>query len=353
MLARHLAACGAACRVVAIEPGDLEASLRSRGIEAAATGFLRVPYHLPLLRPGRLDRAVREADVVHVLGYWNLLSVVVAWLARRAGRPYVLSPAGEFAALAAGHPVKRLFHHLLGRTMIAGASRLVAITELERREILGRFGLSPDRVLLVPNGVDPEPPGDGPAAGVGGRPYVLFLGRLAPVKGPDLLLDAFARVADAHPDVDLVLAGPDFGMGPQLRAAAAALGPRVRLPGFLGPDERATAIRGALLLAVPSRDEAMSLVALEAGALGRPVLLTDRCGFDAVADVGGGAVVPATVADLAGGLDRMLSDRDALPEAGERLRRLVEAEYAWPSIARGLLARLSEIVSARQAGPGR
>ncbi|WP_207956321.1 glycosyltransferase family 4 protein [Rubrobacter marinus] len=83
------------------------------------------------------------------------------------------------------------------------------------------------------------------------------------------------------------------------------------------------------MLAVPSRQEAMSIVALEAGISGTPVLLTDRCGFGEVAEVGGGQVVPATVEGLRAGLDGMLKDTEGLGQMGEKLRAFVAERYTW------------------------
>jgi glycosyltransferase involved in cell wall biosynthesis len=112
----------------------------------------------------------------------------------------------------------------------------------------------------------------------------------------------------------------------------------------LGESERTAAYQRAIFLVVPSRAEAMSLVALECGAAGTPVLLTDRCGFDEVEAIGGGRVVPATVEGLRDGLNAMLNQRTTLAEAGERLRAYVERNYAWPAIVKKLVSLLSNIV---------
>jgi glycosyltransferase involved in cell wall biosynthesis len=76
----------------------------------------------------------------------------------------------------------------------------------------------------------------------------------------------------------------------------------------------------------------MSIVVLEAGAAGTPVLITDRCGFGEVARIGGGQVVPATVEGLRDGLIAMLGDADKLSEAGARLRKFTEAHFSWSSV---------------------
>ena len=178
---------------------------------------------------------------------------------------------------------------------------------------------------------------------------VLFMGRLAAIKGPDLLLDAFSLMAEQFPDVRLTMAGPDSSLLTQLKHRCTELGldKRVTFPGFLGERERNAAFRDALLVVVPSRDEAMSLVALEAGAHAKPVLLTDRCGFDEVVHIGGGEVVCASVVALAESLRRLLSDHERLPVMGGRLREHVLAHHAWSRIAEGFIER----IGVRTSGP--
>jgi glycosyltransferase involved in cell wall biosynthesis len=341
-LARYLARAGADCQVVTMEDGDLAEGLRAEGVDVYATGFLKLPYHIPFINFRRLDRMVRRAEVLHLLGYWSLLSVFVAWRARSHGRPYFLSVAGEFASLTLQSPVKRVFHRLFGRKMIDGAHALVAITELERQQMVDLLRIDPGKIVVVPNGVE--------AAGtelqkdqrLPDSPFILFMGKLFEIKGPDLLLEAFANVADRFPDVHLVFAGADFGMleGLTARRNALNLTDRVHFTGFMDERARQAAYQQMLMLVVPSRNEAMSLVALEAGAEARPVLLTDRCGFDDVQEVGGGRVVPATVQGLSDGLVDLLSHPERLNDMGSRLKAHVLTNCGWPSIADQLLRHL-------------
>ncbi|MBN8942264.1 MAG: glycosyltransferase [Rhizobiales bacterium] len=341
-LALNLAAIGSPCQVATMEGGVYADELRAAGIPVLVTGYVKLKFHLPLINPFALLRVVRAARTVHVLGYWNLLSVATSWLARASGRPYVLSAAGEFAALDHPRPVSRLFHRLFGRAMLTNAASLIAITALERNQIIDRFGVPADRVVVIPNGVA-IPPQSPPVARTDGEKVLLFVGRLAPIKGPDLLLEAFALSADRLADLRLILAGPDFGSREQLkrRIDELGLGKRVELIGFVDERARTDLFGRALLVTVPSRAEAMSLVALEAGAAGLPVLLTDQCGFDDVANIGGGAVVAATAEALAEGLVQLLTDRSALPAMGQRLRDHVARRYAWPAVAAELRDHLA------------
>lgn len=345
-LARHLAEQGHQCEVMTIEGGDHVQELRDLGITVSVTSSIRLGFDVPLVSPWTLVSSVRRADAVHLTGYWNLLNVLVALVAFLLRTPYVLSPAGEVTSMEELRPASRVFHFLLGRQVVRGAALLVGITPLERDEIRRRFGLPAERVVVVPNGVARIEAAE-PRVALPDAPFVLFMGRLAQLKGPDLLIRAFAEVASEHPEVQLVIAGPDSGMGVELRALVGGLGlrDRVQFTGHLGESDRTAGYHRALFLAIPSRSEAMSLVALEAGVTGTPVLLTDRCGFDSVAQVGGGLVVAASVEGLASGLRRMLQARDSLPSWGENLRRHVQDDYGWPSVVVGLVSHLRTITS--------
>ena len=152
-------------------------------------------------------------------------------------------------------------------------------------------------------------------------PILLFIGALAPLKGPDLLLEAFAQISKTFREVRLLLIGPDRGMHASLVARARLLGieDRVHFRACLDEPLRLEAYLRAVALVVPSRSDAMPIAALEAGAAGVPVLATEACNFNELAQIGGGLVVAPNSAALAEGLSRMLGDRAALQRMGERL----------------------------------
>jgi glycosyltransferase involved in cell wall biosynthesis len=344
-IAHHLHAQKIDCHVLTMEGGRYAEALWAQSIPVTVTGHLRVHYHIPLLNFRTLRRLISWADIVHVLGYWNALSVATCHIARASGKPFVLSAAGEFAGLEHPRWDQRIFHATLGRRMIRDASLLMAITSLEREQIIRQLDVDPNKVVVVPNGVDPiDLPIEGDEFLPSGR-FILFLGRLAHIKGPDILLDAFASISQQFPDISLVLAGPDFGMRSELTARVSdrGLAGRVLFTGFLDDRARWTAYRKATLLAVPSRSEAMSLVALEAAAAGTPVLISDQCGFAEIASSAGAVVAPPDVEGLKRGLSVMLAQETDLRAMGEKARAFVLERYAWPNIATQLAGQFERV----------
>ncbi|TWC34982.1 glycosyltransferase involved in cell wall biosynthesis [Pseudomonas sp. SJZ079] len=352
-LALHRA--GADCTVLCTNLGLGEkrrAELQS--IELIAVSTLMRRFLVPRISWKRINTLVADADVVHVTGHWSVLGALVCLAALRLGRPYVYCPAGSLRVFGRSAPLKRLYNWLVGKRIVLSASRCLAVTALEREQF-HEYGVADSDIVLLANGVHPDPDMVADPQtfrdryGLADGPLILFLGRLSPIKGPDLLLTAFEKIASQLGSAHLVFAGPDAELGEQLRArvVAAGLSDRVLFTGFLAGQDKQCALVAADLLVVPSRQEAMSLVALEAGLCGTPVLLTDQCGFDEVQNMGGGGVVSVDADELAKAMHAMLQDPQGLRAKGERLRELVLSRYTWDGLTQRALALYCDLKSER------
>ena len=135
-------------------------------------------------------------------------------------------------------------------------------------------------------------------------------------------------------------------MRPLLMAAtqSAGIAERVHFADYLGGSDKASAYRAASLLAIPSRQEAMSIVVLEAGIRKTPVLLTDQCGLNIIS-AHGGNVVPATAEGIAQGLLEMFSDPQSLKSRGESLCKFVRAHYLWGSIVQSYIGLYEQLLN--------
>lgn len=349
-LAIHLAGLGCHCTIVTMGPTPWRDDFAAAGVKVMPLrhAWDRFPIPLPSLE---LLRLFRTADVVQVMGFWYLLGVLCSVLARAMSKPLVLCPAGSLTKYGRSARLKRLFLQTVGRWMIRVAATVVATTEQEKRLLITDFDIRPARILVSPNGIAAGARQARPLRAPSKGRSILFVGRLTAIKAPDLLLEAFAAVAAAMPDVTLVIAGPDLGMRPQLEARTMELGlqDRVNFAGFVDEAERSSLLSKASLLVVPSHSEVMSMVALEAGVMGVPVLLTDQCGFNEVATINGGRVVPVDIAALSEAMQEMMTDNDALEISGRKLRAFVLQRYDWPNVARDLLAHFRQLQMASQA----
>ena len=237
------------------------------------------------------------------------------------------------------------------------ADRVLVLTCGEARLLHTTYGLSGARLTVVPAGVDLDrfSPGStdlDPAEG----PELLFVGRLQPLKGPDVALRTLAEVRRHVPDARLRIVGGASGNGrgrtgpDELRALAVELGvaDAVTFEDAVAQAHLVERYRAAEVLLAPSRSETFGLVALEAQACGTPVVGADVPGLEAVVR-GGGTLVPNhDPADHAAAVVRLLTD--PVHAATTRRAGLAAARAAsWDRTVERLLAVYAEVVAERAA----
>jgi glycosyltransferase involved in cell wall biosynthesis len=345
-MSRRLVEAGADCTILTLDLGLTAERRAALGrVRLIALPCLNARFYLPRVSFGRIRSIVADADIVHLMGHWTVINALVFLAARGLGKPYVVCPAGALPLFGRSRLLKTLYNLAVGRRLVAGAARCIAVTGDERAHFRA-YGVPEDRTVVIPNGISREDyqsrddRGFRKRFGLGDAPFILFVGRLSPIKGPDLLLRAFGEARGGCGGFHLVFAGPDEGMLAGLRreAADSGLGERVHFLGYLGGADKSQAYHAASFLAIPSRQEAMSIVVLEAGIVGTPVLLTDQCGMNDVEVRGGGKVVAASAAGLRAGLTALCSAPERLPDMGKRLQDYVVERFLWSAIVKEYLA---------------
>lgn len=283
-------------------------------------------------------------------------------LARERGVPHVQSfhsvaaPLGS--PLGRGEPPES-GRRIAGEALLAKESDLVvAISAAEARTVVERCGADPDRVSIVQPGVDlelfrPRRPGEQcwPLPGgrtAGERGYLLFAGRIQPLKGPDLAIEALAGVPP-HLRPLLVIAGDvsaDFaGYAAELGELVARLGltDDVVFGGSLSRAELAHALRCARMLLVPSHSETFGLVALEAAASGVPAIAASAGGLrEAVVHLETGQLIDSRAPEAwAETITALLQNRKRLERMGT-VSRVHARRFRWDEVG----IRLSGIYAA-------
>lgn len=339
-LSRFMCRAGIDCKTLTTDIGLTSQILATMSeIDINVLPCINRRFRIPRCTRRMIRSIVETVDVVHLMDHWTLLNVLVYREARSLGKPYVVCPAGALPIYGRSGTLKALYNRLVGYDLIRNANGHVAITALESFQF-EPYGVGHERVHVIPNGVDCEDmiePNDAEFReknGLGDNPYILFLGRINSIKGPDLLLRAFLDAEERFRNYHIVFAGPDGGMLNELKDIVSQFHSkdRVHFIGYVGGREKKWAYSAADVVVIPSRQEAMSIVALEAGAAGTPVIMTDRCGFDELADSGGGLVVAATVEALRDGMVRMIDNSGCLSGMGEKLRCYVRSQFGWDKI---------------------
>ncbi|HXG77258.1 MAG TPA: glycosyltransferase family 1 protein [Gaiellaceae bacterium] len=290
-------------------PG-LELDLVSFGGPGRVSSVARDALWYPL----RLRQRAGRADLLHCPTFRGPL---------RSPRPLVLT-VHDLAILRHPDTLPR-WHRLYGRVglrrVLHGADAVLAVSELTKRELVELAGLPPERIRVVPNGVDAVFTPDGPATE---GTYVLAVATLEPRKNLGRAVEA-ARLA-----------------GVELRVVGARGWGGVEVPGWVGevPDaELAALYRGARCVLYPSLYEGFGLPVLEAMACGTPVVTSRGTAMEEVA--GGAAVLadPHDPASLAAGIEQACARREELRELG----RARAAQFTWERTADGVLALWREL----------
>ena len=294
-------------------------------------------------------------DVIHVHEVRTFQNVIMRHFAVRYGIPYVLSAHGTLPIIVERKLAKRAYDRLFGRRLIAGASRLIAVSPVEVEQYVA-WGVDPERITMIPNGLDLGEFSNLPPRGTfrnrlgipDGARIVLFLGRLHRIKGLAYLIRAFARLRVQLPDCLLVIAGPDDGELSHLQALASRLRLREQVL-FTGPlygEDKLAAYVDAEVLASPAVYEIFGLVPFEALMCGTPVIVTDDCGSgQLIREAQAGYLVPyGDVEGLATALLRALTNREEAMRKVKAGQAYIRERLDWDVIVGDLQKVYAEVL---------
>ena len=339
---------------------DVDTSLVNL-VEVPCRAWKSLRLYIPKGLGSVLKDKAASADIIHSHGLWAPANVVAAGAARKAHLPHIIAPRGSFepGALAKSAWKKAIFKRLYLNHALREAVCFHALTEREAW-CIREFGLT-NPIAIVPNAAAvSKPPDDRDvaagqdwAARFGRKKLIVFLGRMHPIKGLDILIEAWRRIAGEFTDWHLVPAGPDedgYLAAIESQVETADLSDRVSFPGGLYGPDKDSLLAAADLFVLPSRSEGMSVALLEAMAAGLPVVITKSCNFPVAGDVRAGFVVDGDVESLAAGLAKMLkTPDDQRSEMGARGASLVRSNYSWDSVAREMLEVYRWVLGRRDA----
>lgn len=342
LLAAGLARRGVPVKVMCLTRlGPLERGLRDAGVEIE---LLRKRGRVDLRAFGRLleETRRRRAGVVHTWLYTSNSYGRLAALFARA--------RGVIASERSLDPYKRAGHLLIDRMLARATGRVVTNARAVRDTLIGR-GIAPERIDVIANAVATGAADEERVAEIrralapGGGPVVGYVGRLSREKGPDLLLEAFRRTADSHPEARLVFVGDGQERPGLERLARDLIGAgRVILVGEV-PD--ATDYYAAMdVFVLPSRYEGLPNAVIEAAAAGRAVIATDVGGVREIIEDGeNGCVVPSEdVGRMTEALIALLDDPALRRRLGGRARETAQRRYARDAMVDAYLRVYEDVI---------
>ncbi len=274
------------------------------------------------------------------------LTSAAGWVARRKGVPYLVVPHGTLSEWTFRHRrrlLKRLYFRLVERGTLEGAAAVRYTSEAERREARRLNFTAEDTVI-------PHPFEPNEERGPGNRDtdLVLFLSRLDPKKGVDVLLDALSLARKRRPALRLVLAGAGreaFEREVRSMIRERGLQEVVETPGFVTGEEKEALLRRSGVFVLVSEEENFGIAAVEALDAGLPVVISAEVDVaPLVEEYEAGHVVERSPKAVSEAILTVLDEPVRARSMGERGRRLVREQFA-PSVVGPRVAELYRMVA--------
>lgn len=297
-----------------------------------------------------LKKNVGRYDLLHIHALFSPMSTLAAFWARRLKAPYVIRPLGTISpyTFSSGNRLlKRIYFQFIERQTLLGASAIqfTSPLEMEKASRVSSFNHS----IVIPNPVEPFSKNGLEGHNRNSSRKILFLSRIHPKKGLDLLLQAMKELLKRHHDAELIVAGtgsPEYVKEVKKLTRSLGLLDRVQFLGFIEGEKKQKLFQEATLLALPSYDENFGMAIAEAMASGLPVLVSDQVGiWPDIQEYNAGVVVRCEVDSIKNGLEKLIENPELSSEMGKRGKQLVQDRYSSEKVARQLLALYHEILS--------
>lgn len=336
----------------------LEEARKRAGEGIPAQIFRRLPPYAYMTSPSMavwLALHTREYDIVHVHALFSHPTTLGCLWSRVHGVPYIIRPLGLLDpwCLNQNRMRKQAYWALADRVNLRHAAALHFTSDAEAKE--AQWVPPSVRHAVIPLGAPARktlrlptreaflkkhsiPPG---------HSILLFLSRINPKKGLDLLAPALGDLKKRGDRFVLLVAGPDedgYRARVEEMFARAGVAGEVRFLGLVAGEDKESLLLHSDLFVLPSYQENFAISAVEAMQRGLPVVISDRVGIHSyVTQWKAGAVVRCSSEELAATLHRLLADRDGLKKMGRNGIHLVEAEFSWHDATRRLERLYREI----------
>ena len=340
------------CKVVTIKRKKLPKYKEPDNKDIVALETFNEKYPLPHISIFKLYDLIKNSSVVHIIDHWSVLNILSVFFCFLSKTPYVYSPCGAIKPIGRNIFIEKLYNFIFLDFIIKNSSYIFAITKNEFNEIK-KLSKNKLNIRVVPNGIwkskkfNPQNTIQIQSKFKNiniAKKFILYVGRLSYVKGPDILFDAFLEMK-LRKDYSLIFAGPDDNMQNKILNKYKNINKQKNIV-FLGPltaIERDYFMQKATLVVIPSRKEAMSMVALESSIVGTPFLATNSCGLDDFIKNSAGFICKANSKSLSNKLNYILNDYKTIKTIGINAKKYVTKNYSWEFILKKINLYLNEL----------
>lgn len=298
-----------------------------------------------------------DYDVAHVHALFSPVSSLAATVLRWRGVPYLLRPLGTLdpADLQKKKQLKQLYATVLERPNLAGAAG-IHFTTAQEAAVSERFGTATPAVVL-PLGVNPLAAPTAPVDirdrfGIASdRPIILFMSRLDPKKGLDLLIPAMETLQREGVDFHLLMCGANpqdrqYEQAIHAQVSASPLAAQATLTGFVSGDLKAALLQAADLFVLPSYYENFGIAVAEAMIAGLPVVISNQVHIWAdIERSRSGWICECTRASVTAQLKTALASAAVRIERGRNAQQFAQTHYSWQAIAQQALGIYQSVMS--------
>ena len=303
-----------------------------------------------------LNANARQFDLAHIHAIFSPVTTLAATIARVHKLPYIMRPCGMLdpADLQKKKRLKQIYGTLFERPNLAGAAA-IHFTSKQEAKISERFGLGSTgkmpvpQDLIIPLGV---------RAGLFAKrlresqvPIVLFMSRIEPKKGLDLLIPALESILESGVDFQFILAGSnpqdaDYEAGIKVKIQHSSLAKYTTITGFVSGDRKNELLTNADLFVLPSYYENFGIAVAEAMAAGVPVAISDRVHIsEDIRQAEAGWVGPLEVDAIANSIKSALLDPQERQRRGLNAKEYAKKHYNWEAIAQQTIDAYQHILS--------
>ena len=321
---------------------------------ACSPPFRRYKFSLPLLL--WLSKNAKNYDLAHIHALFSPVSTFAAKVAYQQGLPYILRPLGTLdpADLQKKRILKQVYGYLLERPNLT-RSAVLHFTSQEECRISERYNIT-TKDLVLPLGV--EIPVSLPPVGqtrhklgiATETPLLVFLSRIDPKKGLDLLIPALEAIQAKGVEFHFVLAGsnpqdPSYIAKINNTIESSPLSACTSITGFIQGESKTSLLQDADIFVLPSYYENFGIAVVEAMAVGTPVVISDQVHiWPEVQESQAGWITTTTIESLTDTLLLALQDKESQVVKGENARHLVEQNYTWSNIVKKMIKTYEVVI---------
>lgn len=293
-----------------------------------------------------LRHNIRDYDIIHLHSVYRYTTLIGARLCRIYNKPYLLNPFGAIdpSMINLKNRFKKMIYiKLFEEGNIKNAAAMHLASDLEKEAFLS-MGFK-KTVAIIPPALDLEKYSKSQGVRdlttkfpvLSGKKIILFLGRIHPKKGLDILVDAFKMACEKRDDLFLVVAGPgETGYVNKAKRLFknAGLSDKVIFTGAILEEEKISALYESDIFVLPSYGENFGIAVLEAMACGLPVIGTNKVGlFPDIKEYDSGIVTTCNAGQIAKAMLKLLDNEALRKSMGQRGRGLVESRFTNDRIA--------------------